>query len=636
MSNPSELVDQMFAFPVLANYDPEKLENIRDAVKKENSQILILDFVSLLMKIIGCLNVQAPPAAKGASNPYSSSSFPSTSSLSKASSFASLHSLILKGNTGNGNSRSNSNNNNANTNISTNTNTNSIVSKSNSNSSLSNNASSNNRSCSEDTSFSSIELSTNETECTLPVAVTNSKKNDTAGITSNTMKSSSDVAHNELDFVDDSIKRNKLVKEVIHWLNYLSAKGFAEAQYLLGDIYSSGLLLSKIDNHRSFQLFLDAAKREHPESCYRVACCYESGLGCNKDASKAIRYLQIASSKSHPASLLKLGLYYFNGNLGIPKVIQNQSKGINLLNLAVQNATPITCNAPYELAKIYESGFSDILISDKQYALTLYKQAAKLGHGISCGFLGSIYELGNSPAYGVYKPDYQLSIYYYHLGAQNQDIISMMGMSGWYLLGCLPILNRNENKSFYWALIAAEKGLPKAQFTIAYFFRKGIGCELNKAESNRYAILAAENGYQKAKDYVAKNKITYSLLPRSQTSSSLLSENSVSVNNGKRQINISRRKSLLSLSNFSNISFSSPSTDSPPPKSNTRRASVSSFTLTNISTTTTTTTAIAKNNNDKASVNTSSSKRFSQLFRSESLRRLRSGFRSFSAKQQTG
>ncbi|SMN20611.1 similar to Saccharomyces cerevisiae YER096W SHC1 Sporulation-specific activator of Chs3p (chitin synthase III), required for the synthesis of the chitosan layer of ascospores [Maudiozyma saulgeensis] len=298
---------------------------------------------------------------------------------------------------------------------------------------------------------------------------------------------------NEKDISSKDLKK-QFLKDAQHYLKKLSSKGYSDAQYLLGDAYSSGAF-GKISNKESFILFQAAAKHGHIESAYRTAHCYEEGLGTTRDARKALNFLKFAASRNHPSAMFKLGLYSFNGRMGLPNDVNTKQNGIKWLSRASARANELTNAAPYELAKIYENGFLDLIIPDEKYAMELYIQAAALGHTPSATLLGQLYETGNS----VITQDVSLSVHYYTQAAvQGNDPTAMLGLCAWYLLGAEPAFKRDETEAFQWASKAANLGLPKAQFTLGYFYENGKGCEQDEIAAKKWYTKAARNNDQRA------------------------------------------------------------------------------------------------------------------------------------------
>lgn len=283
------------------------------------------------------------------------------------------------------------------------------------------------------------------------------------------------------------------LKESKHYLKKLSVKGYADAQYLLADSYSSGIL-GKIDSKKAFSLFQTAAKHGHIESAYRTAHCFEEGIGTTCDSRKALNFLKFAASRNHPSAMFKLGLYSFYGKMGLPTDVNTKQNGIKWLSRAAARANELTAAAPYELAKIYEVGFLDIIIPDEKYAMELYIQAATLGHVPSSTLLGQIYETGNDTV----TQDVSLSVHYYTQAALRGDPVAMLGVCAWYLLGAEPAFSKDEKEAFQWAHKAAIAGYGKAQFTLGYFYEHGRGCEINETAAWKWYEKAAKNKDERA------------------------------------------------------------------------------------------------------------------------------------------
>ncbi|KAK7684756.1 hypothetical protein QCA50_011998 [Cerrena zonata] len=339
------------------------------------------------------------------------------------------------------------------------------------------------------------------------------RKNENLGVNNNNMKKShskSKSNSSSLDLenaseMDDSKLKRALLKEAVHYLRKLSDKGYTEAQYLLGDACSSGAL-GKVDNKEAFALFQAAAKHGHIESAYRTSYCYEEGLGTGRDARKAIEYLKMAASKNHPASMYKLGVYSFYSRMGMPNNVNTKKMGIKWLTRASNVANELIGAAPYELGKIYYNGFQDIIITDQKYALELYSQAAALGHIESAAILGKCYEVGE-----IVPQDSNLSIHYYTQAALGGDPESMLSMCAWYLVGNEPFLPKDELEAFEWAKRAAMCGLAKAQFALANFYEKGIGCIKNINDAQTWYQKGAENGDEKCLNRLANKELAAKL-----------------------------------------------------------------------------------------------------------------------------
>lgn len=292
--------------------------------------------------------------------------------------------------------------------------------------------------------------------------------------------------------IDDKIKK-ELLKEALSILRKLSDKGYADAQYLLGDAFASGALGRK-DMKESFSLFQLAAKHGHGEAAYRTALCLEQGWGTSRDVRRSVQFLRMAASRNQPGAMLRLGMACFYGRMGLPNTSTTKLEGVKWLKLASNEANEVFPQAPYELARIIQHGYKDIVIPDVQWALQLYVRSAELRHIPAARILGRAYEHGELEC----PQNAGLSIHYYTIGAQGGDPECMLALCAWYTVGAKDVLPLNHEEAFEWALRAANAGYAKAQCAVGYFLERGIGCERDIFKSTQYYEMAAKAGHPSA------------------------------------------------------------------------------------------------------------------------------------------
>lgn len=304
----------------------------------------------------------------------------------------------------------------------------------------------------------------------------------------------------EEDKAADKLK-NDLLKEAVLHLRRLVDRGHPDAQYLLGDAYFSGAF-GKPDLKDAYTLFQMASKHGHPEATYRAALCLEEGWGCSKDTRKAVPMYRNAASKQHVGAMFRLGMACFYALLGIPNIDASKLEGVKWLSRAAENASELYPRGPFELAKIYEVGYKDLIIKDNDYAVQLYVRSADLNFAPAAALMGHAYEHGtmNCPQ------DPALSIHYYTVGATAGDLPSMLAMCAWYMVGADPILPQDEDEGFEWAKKAADAGFAKAQFVTGYFLEQGIGTDRDILQSSVYYRKAAAGGDERAIERLKKGE----------------------------------------------------------------------------------------------------------------------------------
>lgn len=302
------------------------------------------------------------------------------------------------------------------------------------------------------------------------------------------------------DKAADLLKKDLLKEAIVH-LRRLVDRGHPDAQYLLGDAYFSGAF-GKPDLKDAYTLFQMASKHGHPEATYRAALCLEEGWGCSKDTRKAVQMYRAAASKQHVGAMFRLGMACFYSLMGIPNIDASKLEGVKWLSRASENASELYPRGPFELAKIYEVGYKDLIIKDNDYAVQLYVRSADLNFAPAASLMGHAYEHGtlNCPQ------DPALSIHYYTVGATAGDEASMLAMCAWYMVGADPILPQDEDEGFEWAKKAADAGYAKAQFVTGYFLEQGIGTDRDILQSSVYYRKAAAGGDERAIERLKKGE----------------------------------------------------------------------------------------------------------------------------------
>ncbi|GMM27731.1 Ack1 protein [Martiniozyma asiatica (nom. inval.)] len=320
------------------------------------------------------------------------------------------------------------------------------------------------------------------------------------------------------------------------------------AKLYLGDIYSGGIhpgIIEK-DEKKGFQFFLDAAtKQKDPVACYRVACCLESGVGCQQNIPKSTEFFQLGAKLGDPSSMCQLGMMYFAGANGCQ---QNINKSIEYHKLAYESLRvksimgydPLISmrsfqdarGALYTLAKLYQTDRHILCLSDSSIksirtieemkktdvwcctskSLKYYLEAAKLGHSESQASLGFYYSQGYFPTIN-FKPDKEAhkgrpdlvdgrkSIYWFSKAASEGHVYAALGLARWYGSGSEGILKKDEQQAFLWGRKAADVGeLAEAEFMIGVCYETGFGVAINRQLAINYYERSARKGYKKAKD----------------------------------------------------------------------------------------------------------------------------------------
>ncbi|KAG0245220.1 hypothetical protein BGW41_002689 [Actinomortierella wolfii] len=291
--------------------------------------------------------------------------------------------------------------------------------------------------------------------------------------------------------LEDAQTRTELFDEAMKLLRKLATNGHAESQHYLAECYASGFAKGKPDFDKAFPLWVQASKHGHPDAAYRTGRCYDEGLGTRKDNARAVQFYRKAASANHPGAMWRLGVITLYGELGVQA---SPRDGVKWLKRAAQAATPEFPFALYELAQLHERGIENIVFVDPEYSVSLYSQAAELGHAASAFRLGECWEYGKLGC----KQDPRLSIHYYTLAAQQEHPEACFALAAWYLVGSPGILPQSDAEAYIWAKRAADKGLAKALYAMGYFTEVGIGPRKDAEQAIEWYKKAAQAGDKRA------------------------------------------------------------------------------------------------------------------------------------------
>ncbi|KAH3676285.1 hypothetical protein WICPIJ_009160 [Wickerhamomyces pijperi] len=316
---------------------------------------------------------------------------------------------------------------------------------------------------------------------------------------------------------DAEVKKNEhiFIKQAIKILKKICTDIYdhPEALFILGSLYSNSdpqikvprLSVLNKNYEKSFKYYERASRTNHVVSTYRLAVCYEFGIGTNKNFNSSFTLFEKAAELGSVPSMFKLGLIYGKGLLSIPR---DAIKSHQWFLKASQFADLENPHALFELAKYYEFDLSNETEQDLQFqkqlssviqpdinqAFAYYKQAAKLNYHPAQFKLGWCYEYGKLNCI----IDARKSIGWYSRSAKQGNYQAEMALSGWYLTGAKGVLEPNDQEAFLWANKSAESGFVKAEYALGYFYEVGLGCEKNLELSKKFYLKAATNGHEKA------------------------------------------------------------------------------------------------------------------------------------------
>ncbi|KAJ9103051.1 hypothetical protein QFC21_002473 [Naganishia friedmannii] len=272
---------------------------------------------------------------------------------------------------------------------------------------------------------------------------------------------------------------------------------YSEAQFFLANIHGTGQLGHGVDHEQAYQLYVQAARQNHPTATYRTAVCNELGTGTRKESNRAVLFYRRAATLRDTAAMYKLGMILLKGLL---RQAKKESDGIVWLRRAGRQADEENPHALHELAMLHENpkllGRAESLVTkDLPLSRNLYTQAALLGYAPSQLKLGVNYEYGT-----LHCPvDARKSIAWLSRAAEQGNPEAELALSGWFLTGAEGLLRSNDAEAYLWARRSANKGLAKAEFAVGYYTEVGIGVEKDLENARRWYMRAAAQRHSPAR-----------------------------------------------------------------------------------------------------------------------------------------
>ena len=222
------------------------------------------------------------------------------------------------------------------------------------------------------------------------------------------------------------------------WYCLAAEHGSADAQYMLGLLFSSGLGVPQ-DDAKAALWFRKAAEQGSSNAQVELGGMYYTGRGVSQDQSQAATWFRKAAEQGNPKAQFSLGACYRFG-MGVPQDDAQAAawyqKAADQGNLAAQAG----------LGYLYAKGLG-VPQNDAQ-AAAWYRKAAMQGDAASQASIGYLYSQGN----GV-PQDYAQAIAWYRKAANQGNADAQFGLGASYGLGLgVP---QNFAEAYFWFDIAA-------------------------------------------------------------------------------------------------------------------------------------------------------------------------------------
>jgi TPR repeat protein len=255
----------------------------------------------------------------------------------------------------------------------------------------------------------------------------------------------------------------------------------ADAEAWLG-----ALLIDRGAGRDGLRYIQHAADAGSSEGAHRLALLYAQGLaGTPRNDSRAAELFQKAAAAGHVRAQINLGILYLRGQ-GVPRdLIQARA----WLEKAAASGDP---SALYALARAMSEGTEQVA-PDAVRAADLYRRAAEKGHALA----GLRYGLALSEGSGV-KPDPVAAQRFLRQAQESglpEGALALGDMAARTPASRDKAANeRVVQSALSWYQVAANGGVPSAQFKLGNAYFAGVGLPRDPAQAQLWYARAAQQG----------------------------------------------------------------------------------------------------------------------------------------------
>src|SRR6266542_5219167 len=266
-------------------------------------------------------------------------------------------------------------------------------------------------------------------------------------------------------------------------------------QYFLGECYRSGIGIEK-DETKAFEYYKKYAENRNNLAQNVLGYLYENGKGTEKDLEKAIYWYNKAAENGYEIAQFNLGRCYQIGT-GVEK---DETKAFEYYK---KSAEKEFVNAQFQLGECYRLGIG--IEKDETKAFECYKILAEEEYNMAQCILGHLYENGqgieNKLAQSTLNNFYKLRI-----NVKKEETKSINAQLQLYNYHNKEIEINDEK-------IKADNNIKESELSelykdikvrLGYCYQKGIGIEIDKIKAFSLYKEAAEND-----SFDAKIKLGY-------------------------------------------------------------------------------------------------------------------------------
>lgn len=261
------------------------------------------------------------------------------------------------------------------------------------------------------------------------------------------------------------------------------------------DAWLGALLLDRGATRDGLRLIQRAADAGSSEGAHRLGLVYAQGLaGTPRNDAKAIEYFEKAANAGNTRAQINLGILYLRGQ-GVPRDLVNARAW---LEKAAASGDP---QALYALGRAMSESTEQIA-ADPVRAADLFRKAAEKGHALA----SLRYGLALSEGTGIKRdiPTAQRLLVQASDNGIPEAALALGDMAARTPASRDKAANeRVVQSALNWYTVAAQAGVPSAQFKLANAYFAGVGVARDPAQALLWYSRAAQQGQPQAQHAAA-------------------------------------------------------------------------------------------------------------------------------------
>ncbi|KAH9411924.1 hypothetical protein HK407_02g03690 [Ordospora pajunii] len=260
----------------------------------------------------------------------------------------------------------------------------------------------------------------------------------------------------------------------------------SEVHLYIGLCHEKGLFGANVCHKTAFNHYILSAQLNNPTGTFRVAQCYEKGIGKGKNIKTALYFYRCAAKLGHVDAMHIYGASILFGKNAYGRKME---AGYFYLSLAAKKANSFYPYALYDFARCYEEGSEiGILPKDPDYAFKNYMKGAYLDCP-NCQFrVGLCFENGDLGQ----ERDVLRAIEWYFKAADLGQSDAQLRISVLFLNGYKDVLDKNHEIAFRFGIRAAIGEHVVAAYLISDYYVQGIGIKKSRMLSSWWNLIAEE------------------------------------------------------------------------------------------------------------------------------------------------